>query len=375
MAAPLRRYGVDLTMHNTLPKIIQDSIEDEAYQFDLVQLMRILYLSQTNGSDKPTIDQRLVGYEAAPADEIVRFKSSPKMRHSSTDIRKIELLDDDRYAVTVSFIGLNGAAGVLPFHYSQMVLARLKENDETMMNFFDLFHHRIISNYVRASVKYCLPFQHEIFSRFRTHARIPQSSTRVEKDAISRSISCLVGLGDYSVQDRQSIDDRTLTYYGGHFAGSRPTMLGLMRMLGEFTGTVVKVLQFQFEWLYLDPADQTDLGNATKQLGLNTVIGSRVGSYQNRFRIRLGPVSWSRFQKLLPSGDRLKAIAELTRSYVGIGLDFDFQVVLNGKDVPCMQLGNQSCGQLGWNTWISNGEMDGEIEDAVFEVSDDFNSS
>ena len=362
-------------MSNDIPKTIQDSIKNDAYRFDLVQLMRILYLSQTNGNDKTKFDKTLVGYEAAPTDEIVRFKSSPKLRHSSTDIREIELLDDDRYAVTVSFIGLNGSAGVLPFHYSQMVLARLKDNDETMMNFYDLFHHRIISNYVRASTKYRLPFQHEIFSRFRSHSQIPQSSTRVEKDVISRSISCLVGLGDYAVQNRQSIDDRALMYYGGQIAGCRPTMLGLMRMLGEFVGTVVKVLQFQFEWLYLDEADQTDLGNSAKRLGQNMVIGSRVGSYQNRFRIRLGPISWSRFQEMLPSGDRLKAIAELTRSYVGIGLDFDFQVVLNGKDVPCMQLGNQSCGQLGWNTWITNGKMDGEIEDAVFEVKDDFNSS
>ena len=375
MAAPFRRYGANLIMLSALPKTIQESIKNEAYQFNLVQLMRILYLSQTNRNEKTTFDQRLIGYEAAPADEIVRFKSSPKLRHSSTDIREIELLDDDRYAVTVSFIGLNGAAGVLPYHYSQMVLERLKDDDETMMNFFDLFHHRIISNYVRASTKYRLPFQHEIFSRFRTHVRIPQSSTRVEKDAISRSISCLVGLGDYTVQNRQSIDDRTLMYFGGQFAGNRPTMLGLTRMLGEFVGTTVKILQFQFEWLYLDRADQTDLGNSTKRLGSNTVIGSRVGSYQNRFQIRLGPVSWSRFQELLPSGDRLRAIAELTRSYVGIGLDFDFQVVLNGKDVPCMQLGNKACGQLGWNTWVTNGEMAGEIEDAVFEVKDDFNSS
>ena len=362
-------------MHNTLPQTIQNSIKDEAYQFDLVQLIRILYLSQTNRNDKPEFEQRLIGYQADPVDEIVRFKASPKLRHSSTDIREIELLEDDRYAVTVSFIGLNGAAGVLPYHYSQMVLARLKDNDETMMNFFDLFHHRVISNYVRASIKYRLPFQHEIFSRFRSHVKLPQSSTRVEKDAISRSISCLVGLGGYHVQNRQSIDDRTLMYYGGQFAGCRPTMLGLMRMLIEFVGTAVKILQFQFEWLYLDRADQTDLGNSTKRLGINTVIGSRVASYQNRFRIRLGPIPWSRFQELLPSGDRLKAIAELTRSYVGIGLDFDFQIVLKGKEVPCMQLGNETCGQLGWNTWITNGKMDGEIEDVVFEVKDDFNSS
>ena len=362
-------------MHNALPDYVKKAVKEEPYQFDLVQLMRIFYLSQADGNGKAKLSQQLVGYENAPTDEVIRFKSSPQMRHFSTDIRSIEFIDDDRYAVTVSFIGLTGASGVLPHHYSQMLLRRLKENDETMMNFFNLFHHRIISNYVRASVKYNLPFQHEIFSRFRSNAKQLQTSTKVEKDSISRSISCLVGLGDYPVQDRQLIDDRTSMYYAGHFSGSRPTMLGLVRMLGEFAGVSAKILQFQFEWLYLDKSDQTDLGNTTKQLGLNTVLGNRVGSFQNRFRVRLGPVSWRRFQELLPSRDRLKAIAQLTRSYVGIGLDFDFQIVLNGADVPCAQLGNESCGSLGWNTWITSAKMGGEIEDAVFEVKDNFNSS
>ena len=130
-----------------------------------------------------------------------------------------------------------------------------------------------------------------------------------------------------------------------------------------------EILQFQFEWLYLDPGDQTDLGNRTKLLGQNIVVGDRVGSVQNRFRVRLGPLEWDEFLGLLPNEKRLPQIAQFTRAYVGIGMDFDFQLVLKGSDVPCMQLGNESSAKLGWNTWIMNDALDRDVEDAVFDVA------
>ncbi len=361
-------------MESKIPEWISESIKTEPYRFELVQLVRLLYLSHDSQGQSNSLDQKLVGYENAPGEELIRFKASPRMRHSSSDICKVEKLADGKHALTVTFMGLVGASGVLPHHYSQMVLARLRDNDETMMKFFDLFHHRMISNYFRASVKYRLPFQHELFSRFARKSKTQRLSNRGEKDVISRSISCLVGLGERSVQDRQLVDDRSRIFYAGNFSSNRPTMIGLMRMLCEYARTPIKILQFQFEWLYLDKADQTDLGNKSKLLGHDTVLGSRVGSVQNRFRIRLGPIPWRRFQELLPSQKRLQELAQLTRSYVGIGLDFDFQVVLQGDDVPCLQLGNESCGKLGWNTWITHGKLKGEIEDAVFEIRDEFNS-
>lgn len=357
-------------MKTVIPEIIQDAFEKEPWQFDFVQLVRLMYLYQ---EDDTKLNQKMVGFENSPQDEVVRFKASPLMRHRSSDVRAIESLGDGRYSVEVSFLGLVGASGVLPHHYSQTVIDRLKANDESMRDFFDLFHHRVLSNFFRASVKYRLPFQHELFSRFKSDGNQSRSLKRVENDTISRSISCLVGLGERSIQDRLGIDDRHLMFYAGNFSNTRPTMIGLRRMLEEFSGMAVEILQFQFEWLYLDPADQTDLANPEKRLGENTVIGDRVGSIQNRFRVSLGPITWSQFQEMLPSGDRLKEFARFTRSYVGIGLDFDFQVILKGEEVPCMQLGNESCGRLGWNTWITSGQLTGTIEDAVFVVNDGFN--
>ena len=140
-------------------------------------------------------------------------------------------------------------------------------------------------------------------------------------------------------------------------------------MVEEFSGLAVKIKQFQFEWLYLDVEDQTNLSKPNKRLGDNLVIGNRVGSVQNRFRMRLGPLKWEQFLRLLPNQTKLQKLAQFTRAYVGIGLDFDFQLVLEGSEVPCMQLGNESCGKLGWNTWIVTRPPDNDVDDAVFDVA------
>jgi type VI secretion system protein ImpH len=348
-----------------IPQALKNTFEKEPYLFEFVQLTRLFYLYQDgNGA----LHNQLVGYENSPSEEIVRFKSTTSMRHRSSDITKIESLDDGRFCVMVSFLGLIGAAGVLPHHYSQMVINREKANDHAMRDFFDLFHHRIISNFFRASVKYRLPFQHELYSRFKLNRHGSGATKAIEKDAVTRCISCTVGLGETPIQNRLAIDDRNLLFYAGNYSHSRPTMTGLTRMLTEFTGMNVKLLQFQFEWLYLDPTDQTDLSNPRKRLGYNVVIGSRVGSIQNRFRIRLGPLHWRQFLELLPNRRRLKEIAAFARAYVGIALDFDFQLVLLGSEVPCMQLGSEESGLLGWNTWITASKLDGEIEDAIIDM-------
>ena len=353
-----------------LPETVQHAIQKTPWRFDFVQLMRLLYLHDERSDN---LSRKLVGYENAPTDEVARFRTSPRMRHGAGDITSIKNIENERYEIEVSFMGLIGAAGVLPHHYSQTILERLRANDESMLEFFNLFHHRILSSYFRASVKYRLPFQHEIFSRFRSHSGAANRSRRIEHDRVSSSIACVAGVGEASVQDRQAFDDRARMYFAGHFSNRRPTPIGLARMLGEFTGFAVNVHSFQFEWLYLDQNDQTCFSDSPKALGVDAVVGDRVGSIQNRFRVRIGPLRWDEFQQLLPMGGRLEKTAQFVRSYVGIGLDFDFQFAIEGSEIPGLQLGNESC-RLGWSTWIRSNELSGEIDDAIFEVADGFRS-
>lgn len=331
-------------------------LKDRPFEFDFVQAVSLIQQSTMDGQS----DGGCVGFDVAPEDEAVRFCVSLSLRNFSGQVVSIEPLDGgkSKYELTIPFIGLVGLNGVLPRFYSQVVISRVKQHDYAMRDFFDLFHHRIISMFFRASVKYRLPYAF----------RSSQSQTE-SGDSITQALRCLVGFGGEKLRRQLALPDDNFLFYGGHFADDKPTGHSLERMVEDFTGMPTRVLQFQFEWLYIDPNELTKLSAANNQLGRDSVIGQRVPSIQTRFRVRVGPVRWQDFTELLPDSTQLKKLADLIRVYVGVSLDFDFQVTVRGQEIPKLVLSNDQPPKLGWTTWLFSDPMEDVVEDAVFDIA------
>lgn len=327
---------------------------DRPYEFNFVQAVTLLQ----GHAERESNEFHFVGFDHALDQEVVRFRVSPTLRNNSSQVTDVQQIGSC-YELTVPFIGLVGVNGVLPRHYTQAVIGRVKQHDYAMRDFYDLFHHRIISMFFRASVKYRLPFLYQLNSL----------ESPDEDDSITQAIRCLVGLGDTTLKNKMAIHDHTILRYGGHFADQKPTGHSLQRVIEEFIGLPTKILQFQFEWLYIDPSEQTQLSaSATHQLGVDVVIGDRVPSFQNRFRIRVGPVSWRDFVNLIPTSAQVTKLADLVRLYVGISLDFDLQVTVDGREIPKCAFNNDHPPMLGWTTWLFSEPIDSVVEDAVFDI-------
>ncbi|NQU23389.1 MAG: type VI secretion system baseplate subunit TssG [Candidatus Nealsonbacteria bacterium] len=361
---------------------LSEQLRREAYRFDFFQAVRLLQ-SEAAKQSSPQRDRRRypVGKDYPPQQEAVRFRALPSHGFPAGPIEEIRDADDQTAAgrkagppeMLVTFMGLTGPNGVLPRHYTTMLIERLRggdrhKSDPTLQNFFDLFNHRVISLFYRAWEKY----------RFAIAYERCEADGNDREDLFTRCLYCLVGLGTDGLRERMEFDDEAFLYYAGGFAHRGRSAVSLQTMLADYFEMPVEVRQFVGTWLYLDRDDQSALPSSrlpeglNSQLGTSVVVGERVWDVENKFRIRLGPVGYRDFCQFVPSGDALRCLCQLVRSYVGPQFDFDVQPVLRGEEAPWCKLGgdgaNGDGARLGWNTWIRSGAFDRDVSDAVFSL-------
>ncbi len=362
MASPSGRKSVALI----------DRLAAQPYDFEFFQAVRVWELDQAAQAASGTAARAVVGYDGPPRRETLRFGALPAHTFPPSEIAELKVVPQEdspaplRAEVTVSFLGLFGPAGVLPQHYTQLVIDRVRQKDFALRDFLDLFHHRIVSLFYRAWEKYRLPLAYERAAR-----ALPEPG----EDAFTRSLFALVGLGTGNLRGRLQVPDAAFLYFSGHFAHAPRSAVALEGILGEAFGVCVHVAQFQGQWLYLRPEDQSRFATPTEprgrncRLGQNAVAGQRVWSVENRFRVRLGPLSYREFQRYLPSGDALAPICQLTRTYAGPEFDFDIQPVLRADQTPFCRLDSRSPAGpfLGWNSWLISRLPARDAEEAVFE--------
>jgi len=270
--------------------------------------------------------------------------------------------------MTVAFLGLTGPSGVLPQHYTSLLIERchVKHKDFALRDYFDIFHHRMVSLFYRAWEKYHFQFAYE-----RVQLEKPS-----EDDDFTFSLYSLVGLGTAGLRRRMAFDDEAVLYYGGYFAHFPRSAISLECLLNDYWLIPVQVQQFRGQWLYLSEDEQTALASAARPrglncaLGVNALVGTRVWNVQSMFRIRIGPVNYRDFREFMPVGRRLLPLCQMARLYAGMEFDFDVQVVLKKEEVPWCQLPADpaEAPRLGWNSWVRSGPMPRDADEAVFRL-------
>jgi len=382
-----------------------------------------------------------VGGDVPPGQEAVRFRATASARFPADEVLAIQSTADptrnpksldpsrsqvaktatkvagdphDRAAphqMIVGFFGLTGPKGVLPSYFHRLLRRRLRARDRVFRDFLDIFNHRAISLFYRAWVKYRFPIAYErihrhrgdqvlvrrrspklLSSRFNHRAvslffqswrklqfriGLGKNRGRAHDDAFSRSLLALVGLGTQGQRGRHGHLEPVMLDFAGLFSHFPRTSIGLEGILAEHFGLPIQVLQFQGQWLILEPADRSHLGGPRRtgtpnnRLGGSAVLGEGVWDVESRFRIRIGPLQNSaQFYRFLPValGDELRVLQQLVRVYAGPELEFDVQLVLPRDCSLQVELGGhqESCPLLGWNVWLRSGPFETENGDAVF---------
>lgn len=385
MASQGRRNGIALT----------EQLFEQGYRFDFFQAVRVLEWigrqraerssrceSETTGGERRAPDasrdqqRHAVGRDRNPNREAVRFRALPALSFPAGEISRLRRWSDAASGddlqgppeMTVGFMGLIGPSGVLPQHYTKMVIQRTRDKDFGLRDFLDLFNHRAISLFYRAWEK----------QRFALGYERSQADRAREEDLFTRCLYCLLGLGTSGLRGRMLVDDEALLFFAGLFSHQPRCAVALERMLCDYFNLAFQVKQFQGQWLQLSDEDRSLLPSRRRPQGQNArvgrglVVGERVWDVQCRFRLRVGTLRYAQFLRMMPSGDVLRSLCELTRFYVGPELDFDVQPVLSGEEVPWCRLGapGDDAPRLGWNTWVRCEPFAGDVDDPVFSLED-----
>jgi len=332
-----------------------------ARRFDFFQAVRVI---QRLAAGHP------VGYDQQP--EVARFKTAASLSfpaNSVVDLRSHSKGKGTRaeLELVVSFMGLAGPAGVLPPHYTRLLIDRVRQKDFALRDFLDLFNHRLISLFFRAWEKCHFPAAYE------------DSRLRHEKeDLFTSCLYSLLGFGTGCMRTgaagerRLEFDTEALLYYGGLFSDQHRPAVGLEQLLEDYFDVPVSLEELRGRWIGLDEPDRSAFPDAScpqgrnLQLGIDFIVGDRVWDIQGSFRVRVGPVSFEQFRRWIPPGDALKPLCQLVRTYVGLGLEFDVQVILKGSEIPRCQLGNEeSQALLGYTAWLLYGPAEPDRKDSL----------
>jgi type VI secretion system protein ImpH len=307
------------------------SLEEEAHRFDFFQVLRKL---EAFHGDKPGL-----GRSSRPSEDSVRLTQEPTLRFAPAMLAGYEPGKNgvpDRLAE--NFFGLFGPNGPLPTHLTEYALQRkLNEDDPAFARFADLFHHRMLSFLYRAWAD----------------ARPTVHFDRPLQDRFSTYVGSLFGMGTADLRDSDALSGRAKLHYAGVLALQTKSAEGLCAALEDFFQIQAGLAEFQGAWMILPDNCLLRLGTSrdTGRLGKNAVLGAKVWGCQQKFRIVFGPLNIESLSRMLPGKNSIRRLVALVRCYAGDEKDWDVQFVLNGKDVPTLELGKS--GQLGWTTWLN----------------------
>ena len=316
---------------------VEDRLFEEYYNYSFYQAVHLL---ETFSPEK-----KKLGTTLQPGKEAVRFSVKPGLAFPASDISRLAPAKDDTQPaqMEVAFMGLIGPAGVLPHCYNELALERVSKKDQTLVDFLNIFHHRLISLFYLAWKK------NKFSINFQPGAR----------DRLSKNLLSLCGLGTKALRGRIGLPEESLSYFSGLLSRQVPTAAAIQSTVEHFSGTKAEIEQFVQRLIPLDDDDQTRIGKANCALGIDTICGTRVWECQTKFRVSLLSMKLADFKRFLPDGDLHRPIFSLVKYMVGMEYEFDMIFYLKKEEVPdCSlgQLGSQAS-RLGWTTWIKSSDF------------------
>ncbi|MED5523419.1 MAG: type VI secretion system baseplate subunit TssG [Pseudomonadota bacterium] len=273
-----------------------------------------------------------VGEDGWPEKELVKFRARQHQGFAGQDVvraRHDRTSDGKTRAVLdVDFMSLTGARGVLPGHYSELVLQQLKGKSPALQDFLDLFNHRLLSLFYR--------------SWARTQPAVEQE--RHGQDPFSAIMQALTG-----------VSDQSQLYYGAAMMRGPKSGSVLCQVLSDLTGSTVSHQPLQGGWEAIAPDEQSAMPSKAQPQGRfarlgEAVLGSKTWVADRGMVLAFAPSTKEQALNLLPDGRYSATITRLSQSFAGSRVKVQYQMTTKAGYLPGARLGSQ--GRLGADSFL-----------------------
>ncbi len=356
-SSPVRRETPAAVVPRPAPPGLLERLmrEPQRFSFDAA-IMVLLHAARQDGS------------------RVVRFHAPVGLAFPAADVLAVQR-GLAGFHVTVSPIGLTGPSGVLPRPYTEMVVSEQRKRSPALGAFLDVLAQRPIGLFAEAGIKYR---PHRAAAAALAKAgQGPRASSTMD-DPVSAVLLALCGYGTPNLLPRLGVEPEPLAHFAGHFA-TRPRSADRLRVImSDWLGQTVEIEQFVGRWLPLRDEERTTLpvtlpnGHAVpsfNQLGHDAAAGACCWDVQSHIMLRIGPLSLSRFQALLPGGPLLQRLVALVRAFLGFETAFAVNPILARDAVPPLVMTAADGPRLGWDTWLTcSGPRRDDAAEAVFEA-------
>lgn len=290
-----------------------------------------------------------LGESRKAADDPVRLGQAPHLSFAPCDVAQLTHAAEGALHLEQFSFGVFGPNGALPLHLTELAYERRRhKEDATVVDFINLFQHRLTSLFYRAWAE----------------SEPAVSLDRPDCDRFRTYVGALIGIAPDSARDADSVPDYAKLSRAGLFAAQPRSAEGLEAVLADYFGIEVEVRQFVGSWLEIPDDLQCRLGGTeAAALGSNATLGAATWQCQHKFEIVLGPLPHAMFANFLPGAAGLAELQSLVRLYTNDEWEWQVRLLLRDVEIPGSRL--DGANPLGWTSWL--GERRAHAADVVIQ--------
>jgi type VI secretion system ImpH/TssG family protein len=273
-----------------------------------------------------------VGLSRRPDQNVVDLAQQPSLGFADSTLTTL-VGKHGRAQLRGYWLGLTGPMGPLPTHLTEFAhYERRYAKSQPFADFLDLLAGRML----------------QLFYRAWADSQPAAAADRPAEDRFAGYLAALSGAME-GASEAGAFLPRARVHYAALFAGPR-SAVALEDGLGHLLGQKARVIEYQPRWRRLEPEDRSRLGGAFATLGRDALLGGRVYSASDAFRVLVRADSLRTYRSLLPGGQRFAVAAEAIESFRPSHLEWDLTIELAESEAPPARLDARS--ELAWTSWL-----------------------